>query len=290
MSDRVAIITDSSACVPPAIAGMDAVSVVPVLVHVDGEDFRAGVDLDPELLYAAMRDGRPVKSSAPSPIDYLDAIEAVGADAAVVVTPADEFTRMRRNAELARDLTGRPVVVVDSRSAAAGQGLVVLAGVDTLAVGGGVDDVVAAVEDAARRVDLVASLESLSYLRSSGRVPATALGLADHLGVRPVFRMRDGVAERVGLARSEQGALARVARAWREGAGGPGQPFAVFHAGRPDRAARLVDALRVEPAFITEFSPALTMHTGPGVAGVAWLRPPATDDVVPRGRAGSSSR
>ncbi len=240
--DGIALITDSSACIPPSIlAGLD-VGIVPIMVQVGSEEYRSGIDLEPRRLYRAIERGEPVKSVAPSPLDYLDAIEAAGDRPAVIVTP--------------------------------GHGLVVLAAAEMRNGGGSHDDVVAAAEDAAARAELVACLETLDYLRQSGRVPALALGLANHLGVRPVFRLRQGTAERLGLPRSERAALARIAREWRSGAGPAGGRFAVFHAARPERAEELSRALG-GASFVTEFGAAMAIHTGPGVVGVAWLRPPA---------------
>src|SRR5262249_3638397 len=121
-----------------------------------------------------------------------------------------------------------------------------------------------------------ACLESLEYLRQSGHVPAIALGLANHLQVRPVFRMRGGTAERTGLPRSERAALERVVKAWRQGRGPDGLRPAVFHAGRPERAQEPAEML-AGAAFRTGFSAAMAIHTGPGVVGAAWLRPPVDD-------------
>ena len=185
---------------------------------------------------------------------------------------------MYRNALLAVELAGpdQTIPVVDSRSATAGHGLVVMAAMQARDRGGGLDDVVAAAEEAASRVELVACLETLDYLRQSGRVPALALGLANHLGVRPVFRMRQGTAERLGMPRSEEAALERIAKEWRAGGGAAGGAAAVFHAGRPERAEQLAGMLG-GVSFITEFSAAMAIHTGPGVVGVAWLRPSHDD-------------
>src|SRR6266571_2598397 len=215
MTDRVAVLTDSSAGMPADQARRFDVHVVPIHLTIGSDEFRDGLDLDPAVLYQALQKGVPVKSAAPSPLDYADAVEATLSDDVVVVTPASEFTFMYRNASLAAELSDRRVTVVDSRSATAGHGLVVLAGAQAAAGGGTVDDVVSAAEDAASRVELVGALETLDYLRSSGRVPAIALGLATQLGVRPVFRFEEGVAERVGLPRSEEAALARIVREWR---------------------------------------------------------------------------
>jgi DegV family protein with EDD domain len=273
MPSAAAIVTDSSACIPRSLIERFGIRVVPISVAIGGEEFRDGVDLKPSKLYDALQRGLPVKSSAPSPLDYLDGIESVPEDVTpIIVTPATEFTRMHGNALLAADLSDRRVTVVDSRSATAGHGLVALAAAEAGA-GGSVDDAVAAAEDAACRTELVACLESLEHLRQSGHLPAMALGLANHLGVRPVFRMREGAAERLGLPRSEDGALSRIVKEWKANGGLEADRTAVFHAGRPDRARRLSAMLGRDASFTTEFSAAMAIHTGPGVTGVAWLRP-----------------
>jgi DegV family protein with EDD domain len=283
MPSGAALITDSSACIPAALIRRYRIRVVPIQVVVGDDEFRDGVNLDPNRLYRALERGLPVKSAAPTPLDYLDAIEAVPEDVApVVLTPAAEFTRMHRNALLAAELSARRVSVVDSRSATAGHGLVVLAAAEAGQRTGVADDVVAAAEDAAGRAELVASMDSLEYLRQSGRLPAMALGLANHLGVRPVFRMRQGTAERLALPRTEDGALARVVKEWRAAGGTSAQSVAVFHAGRPERAAKLSALLGDRPSFITEFSAAMAIHTGPGVTGVAWLRAPVLEPDLPQ--------
>jgi DegV family protein with EDD domain len=272
VAGRVALITDASACIPSSYLSRLDLRVVPITVQVGGEEFRSGVDLEESRLYRALQQGVAVKSAAPSPLDYLDAIEDAGDRPSVIITPATEFTRMYTNASLAAELAGRSVTVVDSRSATAGHGLVVLAAADARDAGGQQDDVVAAAEEAAARAELVACLETLDYLRQSGRVPALALGLANQLGIRPVFRLRNGTAERLGIPRSEQAALARIVRQWRAGGGQEGQRAAVFHAARPEQAEELARMLG-GVSFITEFSAAMAIHTGPGVVGVAWLRP-----------------
>jgi DegV family protein with EDD domain len=272
MRRDVTLITDSSACLPAAAVVAHDIVVVPISVQIADQEYRDGIDLDPQALYRALRDGTPVKSAAPSPLDYLDAIQAAGDRPVVVVTPAQEFTRMHHHAVLGAELAQRSVAVVDSRAAAAAHGLVVLAAAEALAAGGGLDDAVAAAEEGAGAAELVAAIESLDQLRASGRVPAVTLGLASRLGVRPVFRMRGGSAERVALPRSEEAALRRVVREWRSGGGPAAGRAAVFHAGRPDQASRLAEQLGVE-TIVSEFSAAMAIHTGPGAVGVAWLRP-----------------
>jgi fatty acid kinase fatty acid binding subunit len=269
--NTVALVADSSAGLPGPIARGLGVQVVPIHLTIGSEEYLDGVDLDPAALYRALEEGTPVKSSAPSALDYVDAIEATGAGDVVVITPAAEFTWMHRNATLAAELATPSVAVVDSRSATAGHGLVVLAAAEVAEAGGSVGDVISVAEDAAARVELVGAMETLDHLRASGRVPALAVGLATQLGVRPVFRFEGGAAERVGLPRSEEAALSRIVKEWRAADGEQAVRSAVFHAARPQAAADL--ARRVGGiSFTTEFSAAMVIHTGPGVVGVAWLK------------------
>ena len=199
--DTVALVTDSSACLEQERTSVP-MEVVPIVIHLPDGDVRGDGPDAAGRVYEALRHHESVKSSAPTAVEYVKAIEDTDADAVVVITPATEFTTMYRNATLAADLSDRPVAVVDSRTAAAAHGLVVERAARAAESGGSVDDVVQAAEDASARAELVAALESLEHIRRSGRVPLAALGLARHLGVRPVFRLRLGTVERLGVPRS----------------------------------------------------------------------------------------
>ena len=136
------------------------------------------------------------------------------------------------------------------------------------------NDVVSAAEAAADRADLVAALDDVGNLRRSGRVPAAVLDVVHRLGVRPVFRLQSGVVQRIGVPRSDDAALRRIRREAQLLGWSREVPSAVFHASAPARARNLLGILgSTDP--IAEFSPSMGIHTGPGVVGVAWLRPPA---------------
>jgi DegV family protein with EDD domain len=266
--DTVALITDSSACLAERHV---PVRVVPVVIHLPDDDVYGDSPEATSRVYTALRGNAPVKSSAPTALEYLQAIEEADAEAAVVVTPAVEFTTMFHNASVAAELSERPVTVVDSRTAAAAHGLVVERAAEVAGEGGSVADTVRAAEEAARRAELVAALDGLDYIRRSGRVPPAAVGLARHLGVRPVFRLHQGVVERLGVPRSRESALERVAHEAQDRGVRDSERRVVFHAADPERASVLGRRLGIAGA--TEFSPSMGIHTGPGVIGVAWLRP-----------------
>jgi DegV family protein with EDD domain len=269
----VAFLTDSSSCLSNDLLGRYHVRVLPIVIHLPTRDIRDGMPGASKLVYQALARGEPVKSSAPSTLEYLSAIEEEAVGTVVVVTPAAEFTVMYRNASVAGEIARRPAVVVDSRTAAAAQGLVVLAACEAAEAGGSAQDVVETARYAAGRAELVAGLDSVEFIGKSGRVSPLALGLARHLGIHPVFRLKDGEVERLGVPRSSQAVLERIRREALSRGLKEASLSMVFHAGSKKRAGELRDLIGGSRP-ITEFSPSMGIHTGPGVIGVAWLRRP----------------
>ncbi|MGH9299562.1 MAG: DegV family protein, partial [Acidimicrobiales bacterium] len=267
---RVAVVTDSSTCLPPELVAKLGITTVPVTVHLPGAEGVDGSDQLSKRISEAVERDQYVRSSHPFITDYLAAIEESACEEVVIVTPAMEFAGMFRNASLAGELTSRRAVVVDSRTAAAGAALVVIAGAEAAASGGRLEDVVTALESASRRVDLVATLATLDPIRRSHRVPAPVLAGTDLEGVFSLFRMRDGSVELLGEATGESDAFAAIRAAFISGGGATAEHSTVFHADGSEAAERLCDLLG-EIDFVSGFSAAMQVHTGPGVIGAAWL-------------------
>ena len=270
-----AIVTDSSACLPPRLARQLAVRVVSIGI-LFGEGAEAYDDtVDPERVHRALARHQPVKSVPPSVLDYLGAIDGV-ADGhhVVVLTPATEFTVMSRTARLAAELAERPVDVLDTRTAASAQGLVVEAAARAAASGAEPAEVLAAAADAVRRVRLIAALETLDTLEEGGLVPSPSLEAARRSGASPMFAFHDGSVEPIG--HDPDGDLSGALLVeWERRGGRDGSGWTVFHAGAPDVARRLRAAIGPEAPPPARFSPAMTLHTGVGLVGVAWLAAPA---------------
>jgi hypothetical protein len=87
---RTVVVTDSSGRPWPATAS-PAVVVVPITIMLAARQV-ADDEIDPAQVDEAMSRGDPVKTRAPSVMDYLDAVESTDAQAAVILTPAAELT------------------------------------------------------------------------------------------------------------------------------------------------------------------------------------------------------
>lgn len=272
--DPVLVVTDSSGTAVQAAGDPHSahhLRVVPISIRFSSTE-TTDLAVRPEEVFAALAAEEPVKSTAPSPLDYLRAVEGDPPRPAVILTPAAEFTAMYRNACAASELTDLDVRVVDTRTAAAAQALVVDAAVEAARSGATLDRVVQAAEDAAERAELVATLPTMEPLQRTGKVPANALEQASAHGPAHLFRFRDGIVAVVDD--HDDDPLDGVLAVWARNGGPAASRSVVFHADRAELARRLRERLG-RNATVIDFSPAIALHTGPGTVGLAWLREPA---------------
>jgi len=266
---RVLIITDSSGCV--SAAPHANLRVLPITILVTGGEHTDSPEVA-DAVYAALDAQRPVRSLPPSTHDYVKAIEDGDFDAAVVITPAREFTVMHRNAELAARLVDRPVQVIDCRTAAAAQGLIVLEALNAARRRRSLAGVAAVVADCSRRAALIAMLPSLTAAKRNARLPAEAPGRVAE-GAPGLFRFHNGAVSHIADVLPGADPVEAISQAWYSAGGSPSATSLVFHAAEQTMAQTLADRLGGE-AGIVPFSPAMAIHTGPGWLGVAWLQEP----------------
>ena len=278
MAAPVRIVTDSSAVIPPAMCDALRITTVPLWLHLGDTSYRDGVDMAAGEFYQRLAGGERVSTSSPSPGDFAAAYRRLlegGAGALLVPTVAREFSAIHDAARVAaREFPDAAIEVFDTRTAVSGAGLIALAAAERAAAGASLSRVLKTARRVAGRVELLATLHTLQYLRRSGRVPAVRAWAGDLLRIKPVIRLHDGQVVREPIALTREGAVDRMVTA---ASAGDGRLRAgVFHAGASaeadDLAARLTAADPGGEVFVTTFSPAMGAHSGTGVLGVAWWR------------------
>jgi len=268
----VAVVTDSAAALPPELADRDAVTVVPMWLTVGGEAEVEGARALEELV-----DEEGVTTSAPTPGEFEQAIKdrLRASDGVVVLTIAASMSATYHAARLAGEAVGGPVRVVDTATAGGAEALVVLAAAQAAARGETLDVVERTARVVIERVRLVATLPTLDHLVRSGRVPGLAGWAGNRLGINPLFEFRRGKVRRLRPALSRDAALDRmVGMVQRSRVPDARLHAAALHALAPDTGAELLRRVRdtddSPDAFLGGFGPVMVVHTGPGLAGLAW--------------------
>ena len=279
----VSVVVDSSTCLEPSTARDLGITVVPMHIVLDGHGYRDLVEVSPEDFYRSLRgNGRGTNStSSPSVGEYIQAFEAAPGDV-LCLTVTAKLSSMVQSASIAAEaVEGRRIRVLDSGTAAGGLRLLALRAARLAAAGQSLDAIAADVERLAPRVRMFGMLDSIEYLARSGRVPQVASWTAGKLGVKPVIELTGGSGRLVTLARGKAAGRRALAdtllkRTAKDGAGDEGEGIVatVFHADALDEAealeADLKERLPAGEFSISQFTPAMGVHTGPGVLGHAF--------------------
>jgi DegV family protein with EDD domain len=286
----VAVVTDSSAYLPVRLVEQYAVEVVPLYVVMAGRSGREGDDIGPaDVARALGARGQRVSTSRPTPGDFVAAYRRcldAGADRIVSVHLSAELSGTVDAARLAAAQIGEHVVtVVDSRSAAMGNGFAVLAAARAAAR----EEDRAAVAAADRNTDAATRtlfvVDTLEHLRRGGRIGHAASMIGTALSVKPVLHVADGRVVPLEKVRTTARALVRLVQRGVEAAAGRPVMVAVHHLAAPERAQKLAADLEerlpgLRELYVSELGAAIGAHVGPGAVGLVVA--PAGPLQVPR--------
>ena len=283
MINKVAIVTDTTACIPKEQLEEYAIELVPIEVIFGDKVYRDGIDITPAEFYALLKQAEKLPTTSGSlPGPFLEAYRRASqrASSILCITISAKFSGMLNSAQIAMGMAKEAlpnvvIEVLECTTAAVGQGLVVLAAAKAAAAGKGLAEVVDTAKSVMQRVNLFATLDTLHYLVKGGRVLKAAALASSLLKIKPIFTVSDGEAHPVTNARTNPGAMKRILKIMGQKVV-KGQPLhvAVMHADALDRAIALKNQVSsrfdCDELFITEFTPVMGVHTGPGVIGVAF--------------------
>ena len=265
---KVALVADSAACLPLELVDDFKLRVAPFQLSIDGKTYRDGVDISPSEFYARLPHCRSLPMTfAPSPASFIEAFTAGAAAAESVLcltalsTISAAYNVALASAETARQsLPDTRIEVMDTSTAAAAEGLVVLAAARSAAGGAGIEEVKSEARRAASGVSLVAFLDTLYYLWKSGRIPGLAALAGSALRLKPLIELSNGEIRPLDRPRTRKRAMERLLAIVRQRAGGAPIRANVMHSASPD------DALALKERLLSEFNclEALVSETTPG--------------------------
>ncbi|GAB1816972.1 DegV family protein [Herbidospora sp. RD11066] len=272
----VAVVTDSTAYLPPGEVSRYGIAVVPVTVVIGGQEFLDGAQISAEAVSGALREPGGVTTSRPSPSRFAEvyaAAAARGATGVVSVHLSGVLSGTVDAARLAAQSAPLPVEVVDSRSVGMGLGFSVLAAAHSAARGESLSAVVSGARWCAYGTRSFFYVDTLEYLRRSGRIGVAAGLWGTALSVKPLLYVNDGAVSLLEKVRTASRALARLEDLAVVAAGEELVNVGVQHLGAASRAESLVERLRgrvpkLGEVWVGEMGAAIGVHTGPGVVGV----------------------
>ena len=268
----IRIVTDSTCDLPAEISAQDGITVVPLYINLRGESYLDGIDLSREAFYAQLPDCDPPPTTAmPGPQVFLKAYERLadeGASEILSIHISKSLSAVVDTAHLAAREASTPVTVFDSGTLSLGLGFLVRAAAEAAAQGDSMAEIVALIREQRQRTNVFAALDTLEYLRRSGRMNRVMATLGSWLQMKPLLKMHDGkpTAEKI---RTTKAAVQRLIVLLDDQA--PLERVALVHTHALEKAQdQRQEAQHLLPKgeiLSVDITPVFGTHLGPGAVG-----------------------
>ena len=273
--DRVALVTDTSCDLSEEQLKAYDIRLVSLRVATSEGEFRDRLEIDQDTLYDLLKRELP-KTSLPLPEDVsalYRQLKEEGCTRVIHMTISANLSGAYNMVRLiAEETEGLQVDVVDTRTLSCGLGLLVLEAAESLARGMSVEDTLARVEKLRATQLGTFVIRTLEFLRKGGRIGLVEGVVGSLLQIKPVIYVNDdGVYNTLVKARGFTNALNTMSDECFKRFQGRKVRIAIVHGAAYEEAVKLRDKflekLDVASSFISPVSPALAIHTGPGLLG-----------------------
>jgi DegV family protein with EDD domain len=277
---QTAVVSDTTGYLPFDLVAELGIEQVSLYVSIDGEQMPESEISDYAEFYERLRASETgATTSQPSVGDFtavyeplLDAgREIVSVHLSAGISGTVEAAGQARERLIAEGKGGERIHVYNSRSAAGGMGLVVVAAARAAAAGNDAATVLAKTEAARDGLKIWFAVDTLEYLRRGGRIGGAAAWIGSALKIKPILTFEEEITP-VERVRTRARAVERLRDYARQRHEVGADAWVVQHIQDPESAAALAAEAREifgqEPVFISEVGAVLGAHAGPGMLGI----------------------
>ncbi len=272
----VRIVTDSTCDLPAETIARYGIHVIPLYINVGNQGFLDGVDISREEFYTRLPNYSTQPTTAvPSIERFSAAYHALADEGATEVLSIHISKALSGVVDIARiaaqETRSTKVTVLDSDQLSLGTGFLVETAAKMANSVNSIKEMIPVLTDQVRRTSVFAALDTLEYLKRSGRMNKYVAGLASLLQIKPILTMQNGKpgSERV---RTRDRALKRVVEML--AAASPFERVAMVHT---HTSSGILEELRSMAAHLLpqgpipteDITPVIGSHIGPGAMGFA---------------------
>ncbi len=283
----IGILTDTTASIPNKLVTKLGIEVVPYYIHRGLVTLRDMVDVKPSQFADWLVEAKRLPTTSnPAPGDYLRGLKNLAGRARGVIAltmtsrGSGAYQSCRAAVEMFKEHTPDVrVELVDTLQVAMSHGWAALEAARAATEGVDFDTVLERARDVSRQGMMIQTADTLRYLHMGGRIGKAQHLVGSLLNIKPIIGMRDGEIVALATTRSRLGAYRRMVQLMEEKVGeGARIKVAFTHVAALDKLERLEGMVRerfdCSETIVTELSPALAVHSGPGTVGVSFFPSP----------------
>ena len=277
---KLGIVTDSTADLPPYLIEQHEIQVVPTVLILEGREYKDGIGISREEFYTRLPSLQsPATTAAPSLGDFLAPYQSLldsGCDHVLSIHVSGKLSSVVNVARRAALEFPGKVTCIDSGSLSMGIGFQVLAAVESADLG--IQSPLEAVELTKQKSKVFAALDTMEYLKRSGRIPAVVANIGGMLSIKPVVELRDGEVKPMAVNRTTSQADEFIFAKLLEV--GEMERLAILHTNAEPRARQLLDSMMQgksrmsvpRDVLFVNVTAVIGTHLGPNCLGFAAVK------------------
>lgn len=274
------IFTDSGCDLPKSYYEENDVVLLPLRVHLNNKEYEDVISIDSKEIYDAIRQGAQPKTSQVSPELFLKHFEelAKNDEEGIYIAFSSELSGTYSTAQMIRNqvLEQYPslkLVIIDSKCASLGHGLVVEEAVRLRNMGVSLEDMANKIGSIAPQMEHLFTVEDLDYLAKGGRVSKASAFLGGLLSIKPILNVEDGKLVPIEKSRGRKKALNRMLDLMQERGGTfTNKIVGISHSDDAAFAnevkASIQERFSPQAVQITMIGSAIGSHVGPGTIAI----------------------
>ncbi|MGD6817667.1 DegV family protein [Metabacillus sp. 84] len=280
---NVQIIADSASDLPLDFFEDKSVVLLPLGVHLDGEDYEDLLTIRSKDVFDAMKDGKMAKTSQCNPLTIKEVFTGLAQKGETAFYPAfsSELSGTYQTAvmvanEVKEEYPDFTLSILDTKCASLGYGLAVRRAVELSEKGLGLEEIESSITDFASHIEHLFTVDNLEYLARGGRVSKASAFVGGLLNIKPLLHVEGGKLIPLEKIRGRKKVFRRMIELMKErGQGLENQVMAISHGDDLETAQELKDMIMEEfspkEVMISMIGSAVGSHSGPGTIALFFL-------------------
>lgn len=279
--NKVAIVTDSTVAIPPAIAEQQKLNIVPLSVNWDGQTYMDGIDITPHEFYKRLKTSKSLPTtSQPSAGAFAQVYTKLldeGYDILAMVISSKISGTWDSAIQGAEGLPKDRLVILNSLQASMPLAIMAMMTSDAALKGASLLECKNLATDISERIQTLFVVDTLEFLHKGGRIGAASRFLGTALNLKPILKLQNGAIVPLEKVRTFSKAIKRVFEIAEADLGKQGRVeyLGVLSANSPKLSEEMVATARqrfkIKNEFVSEISPVIGTHSGPGAVGLVYL-------------------
>jgi len=280
---KIAVVTDSTACIPQELKNNLPIYVLPAHVIWGEKTYKDGVDIQPTEFFLRLKTTTETPRTSQVTTQefvhcYRNLLEQ-GFEILSIHVSGRVSGMIDSAKQAAQEIASGKIVIVDSMTSSAAMAFQVVEAARAVIKGAALKECVAIAEKIRAHTHIYFIPGTLEFLHRGGRIGGAAAFLGSLLKIHPILETRNGIIDAVERVRTMSRAMQRVVELIDQKVGDCKHiRLAGLYADIPQLAQQLLEIAsvrlgkhRIKETFISTISPTLGVHIGPGAVGMAFL-------------------